>query len=120
MSGQDRRAGVIAGDDHDVWRELEHAGQGGIEAFQGRHLRGEVAVLSRLVRVLVVDEKEIVAVPVLAQRGDLVAERGPRLQDFHADEAREPAVHRVGGNRSGPKAEHAGELRQVWELVEAA
>ena len=85
------------------------AGSAGVQPLERRHLAREVPVLPGLVGVLVVEEHEVVGVPVGAQRGHLVGEGAARLEDVHADQAREPPVHGVGGDRRGPEPVHLRE-----------
>ena len=59
-------------------------------------------------------------VPVLAERRQLVVERGAGLEDFHADQLGEAAVHRVRRDRGAPEPEDLGEPRELRKLVEAA
>jgi len=97
---EDGRGRVIAGDREDVGLEGEHARQQRVEALQRGDLRVEIAVLARLVGVLVMQEEEVVMLPLLLEGVDLLRERPARLEHLHPDEAGEPAVHRI--RRDGP------------------
>src|SRR5213593_1865320 len=120
VAGQNRRSRVIAGDDQDVRPEGADVRDRPVQPLERLDLRVEVSVLARLVGVLVVNEEEVVRVPVLAERRELVVEGGAGLEDVHADELRETAVHRVGRDRRAPEPEDLGKPREFRQLVEAA
>ena len=61
-------------------------------------MAGEVAVFAGAVGVLVVQEEEVVLVPDLLQRIDLLGQRGAGVEDVHADEPGQALVHRVDGD----------------------
>jgi hypothetical protein len=65
---------VVAGDDQDVGPPATTADLG-VQPLEGRDLGREVAVLAGLVGVLVVEEEEVVGVPVGGERLHLVRER---------------------------------------------
>src|SRR5207249_4539183 len=85
-----------------------------VQALDHLDLGGKVAVFSRAVRVLVVDEKEIIAVPQPAQGVHLIAQGRARIGYVHAHEASQTFVHRIDGKRHGAKP------RRVTMLVGAS
>ena len=92
---------MVARDDEHVRRQRLDRRHEGVEPFERGDLRVEIAVFTGLVRVLVVHEEKIVALPVLREGGDLVGEAGARLHDVHADDLREAAIHRIRGDGGG-------------------
>ena len=119
VPGEDRRCGVVSRHHEHVGRQRLDLRDEGIEAFERGDLRVEVTVFARLVGVLVVHEEEVVALPVLRDRRHLVGEGAAGLDDIHAHDPREAAIHRVRGDRGGTEPEDLGEPRQVREPIEA-
>src|SRR5439155_15196642 len=93
--------GVVAGDDHHVGAEVDDGGDHGVEGLDGGHLAVEVAVFAGGVRVLVVQEEVVEAVPVLAELGDLAVQVGRRGQYLHAHQPGDAPVHRIDGDGRG-------------------
>ncbi len=98
-------------------RELRHLG---VERLDHLDLLGEVAVLARAVGVLVVDEEEVKLFPLLLDDLHLVGERLAGLDDGHPNELRQPAIHRVDGDRDGLQAVGLFHGRDLGELGEPA
>ena len=95
------RRGVVARDDDDVRLLLEENRQRGIEIFDGLLLRIELAIFTGLVRVLVMDEEEIVVVVFLLVRLELLRDRLRTFELRHADELGEALIHRIHGDADG-------------------
>ena len=96
--------GVVAGDGHHVGAHGHELGDDGVEGLDGRHLGVEVAVLAGGVGRLVVEEEQVVVVPVLLEEHDLLVDRGRRADRVHAHQAADAPVHRVDGDGRGPQA----------------
>ena len=75
MAAQLAWRAVIAGDDEHARVQLPDLGNLDVEPFDHFDLRGKVPVFAGAVGVLVMNEKKVVPVPHLAERGHLIAER---------------------------------------------
>ena len=104
---------MVAGHHQHIRLEGQQFRHAVVEVGDGLLLAREVAVLAGGVGRLVVDEEEVVVVPVLAHGGDLRRERVPCVEHVHANEAREPAIHRVGRDGGGAQLPELRELRQL-------
>ena len=104
---------VVAGHDQHVRTQRDQRGNRRIEVLNRLLLAREIAILAGGVRVLVVQEEEVVLVPMAAQRLDLRGEGVARAEDIHADEACEPAVHRIHRDGGGAQLPQFRELRKI-------
>lgn len=74
---------MVAGDDQDVRAEFLDTRQARVKFLGFLNLGGEVTVFSRAIGVLVMNEEEIVFIPVLGEQVHLFGESLWLPDDFH-------------------------------------
>ena len=114
------RRRVVAGHRDDVGSERPHLGDDRVERLDRGDLAGAVAVLAGRVGVLVVQEEVVVVGPGIAQDLELLVEVLRPAEHVHAEQARDPPVHRVDGDGRGAQPVALGERREVAVRVEPA
>ena len=95
-----RRRGVVSGYGHHVRAHVKQARDALVQFLKRTHLSVEIAVLPRRVGRLVVQEEEIVIVPMFGQCVQFGVEVASGGDDGHSEQAGDAPVHRVGGDRA--------------------
>src|SRR5438874_13811087 len=103
MTFHNARSGMVAGDRQDRWFFPQQYRQRCVEFLNGLFLRREIPVLTLHVRVLVMNEEEIVIVVFGYITVELLGDGLWYFQLRHSDKLRQALVHRIDGNADGPQ-----------------
>ena len=111
MAAKLARRAMVPGHDQHVGIQRSNLGKLLVKMLDHLYFGREIAVFARAIRVLVMEEKEVILMPQLAKRFDLIRQGGAGVGHFHADQPGQTTVH--GIDRDGYRAEPVNLLHRV-------
>jgi len=107
-------SGMIAGDDQDVGLERQKVRQGLVDAFDDFDFALKVPVFPHAVGFFDMDEEEVVLRPCFLGGSEFVFGRLTlKRDDFHPNQVRHTAIHRINCNAAGVQSKHLIKLGQT-------